>query len=88
VCVSLRHYMYLPLEKQKPCISVLSQWENRTYRLHTSNILDKMARLFVRAQKKNQFIFTLAFKSLESPRQFGVHTFIFQINLKMSIKYS
>ncbi|XP_056286997.1 fer-1-like protein 6 isoform X2 [Pseudoliparis swirei] len=41
-----KHYMYLPLEKQKPCISVLSQWENRTYRLHTSNILDNMARLF------------------------------------------
>ncbi|XP_034417851.1 fer-1-like protein 6 isoform X2 [Cyclopterus lumpus] len=38
-----KHYMYLPLEKQKPCISVLSHWENRTYRLLNSNILDNMA---------------------------------------------
>uniref|UniRef100_A0A8C2XFC0 Fer-1 like family member 6 n=1 Tax=Cyclopterus lumpus TaxID=8103 RepID=A0A8C2XFC0_CYCLU len=42
-----KHYMYLPLEKQKPCISVLSHWENRTYRLLNSNILDNMAVRFV-----------------------------------------
>ncbi|XP_029967575.1 fer-1-like protein 6 isoform X2 [Salarias fasciatus] len=41
-----RYYMYLPLVKQKPCIAVLSKWENRTYRLHTSNMLDNIAVLF------------------------------------------
>ncbi|XP_041856982.1 fer-1-like protein 6 isoform X2 [Melanotaenia boesemani] len=41
-----RHYMYLPLEKQKPCVSVLSYWEDRTYRLSTSNMLENMAMLF------------------------------------------
>ncbi|XP_047192999.1 fer-1-like protein 6 isoform X1 [Scophthalmus maximus] len=41
-----RHYMYLPLEKQKPCINVLSHWENRTYRLYNSNMLDNIAVLF------------------------------------------
>ncbi|KAK7913699.1 hypothetical protein WMY93_013910 [Mugilogobius chulae] len=41
-----RHYMYLPLEKQKPCISITSEWEGRTYRLYISNMLDNIANLF------------------------------------------
>ncbi|XP_019731208.1 fer-1-like protein 6 [Hippocampus comes] len=41
-----RYYMYLPLEKQKPCINVLSQWEDRTYRLYNSNMLENIAALF------------------------------------------
>ncbi|XP_068590271.1 fer-1-like protein 6 [Cebidichthys violaceus] len=41
-----KHYMYLPLEKEKPCINVLSHWENRTYRLYNSNILENIAVLF------------------------------------------
>ncbi|XP_054471398.1 fer-1-like protein 6 [Anoplopoma fimbria] len=41
-----KYYMYLPLEKQKPCINVLSHWENRTYRLYNSNMLDNIAVLF------------------------------------------
>lgn len=39
--------MYLPLEKEKPCINVMSQWEDRTYRMYNSNMLDNIARLFV-----------------------------------------
>uniref|UniRef100_A0A669BLS9 Fer-1 like family member 6 n=1 Tax=Oreochromis niloticus TaxID=8128 RepID=A0A669BLS9_ORENI len=38
-----RYYMYLPLEKQKPCINVMSHWEDRTYRMHNSNILENIA---------------------------------------------
>lgn len=41
-----RHFMYLPLEKQKPCVSVLCRCEDRTYRLFNSNMLDSVARLF------------------------------------------
>ncbi|XP_075960903.1 fer-1-like protein 6 [Anarhichas minor] len=41
-----KYYMYLPLEKEKPCINVLSNWENRTYRLYNSNILENIAVLF------------------------------------------
>ncbi|XP_067460357.1 fer-1-like protein 6 [Thunnus thynnus] len=41
-----RHYTYLPLEKQKPCINVLSYWEDRTYRLYNSNMLENIAVLF------------------------------------------
>ncbi|CAN9498589.1 unnamed protein product [Ophioblennius macclurei] len=37
-----RFYMYLPLEQQKPCVSVLSRWEKRTYRLQTSNMLENI----------------------------------------------
>uniref|UniRef100_A0A7N6BLJ4 C2 domain-containing protein n=1 Tax=Anabas testudineus TaxID=64144 RepID=A0A7N6BLJ4_ANATE len=46
VC-TCRYYMHLPLEKQKPCINVLSHWENRTYRLYNSNMLENIALLFV-----------------------------------------
>nr|XP_061826902.1 fer-1-like protein 6 isoform X1 [Nerophis lumbriciformis] len=41
-----RYYMYLPLEKEKPCINVLSQWEDRSYRLYNSNMLENIAVLF------------------------------------------
>ncbi|XP_026231915.1 LOW QUALITY PROTEIN: fer-1-like protein 6 [Anabas testudineus] len=41
-----KYYMHLPLEKQKPCINVLSHWENRTYRLYNSNMLENIALLF------------------------------------------
>ncbi|XP_014864338.1 PREDICTED: fer-1-like protein 6 isoform X2 [Poecilia mexicana] len=41
-----RHYMYLPLEKKKPCASVVSSWEDRTYRLYNSNMLENIAVLF------------------------------------------
>ncbi|KAI3356016.1 hypothetical protein L3Q82_017285 [Scortum barcoo] len=41
-----KYYMYLPLEKQKPCINVLSYWEDRTYRLYNSNMLENIAVLF------------------------------------------
>ncbi|XP_070694676.1 fer-1-like protein 6 [Pempheris klunzingeri] len=41
-----RFYMYLPLETQKPCISVLSHWEDRPYRLYNSNMLENIAALF------------------------------------------
>uniref|UniRef100_A0A671Z1B9 Fer-1 like family member 6 n=1 Tax=Sparus aurata TaxID=8175 RepID=A0A671Z1B9_SPAAU len=40
------HYMYLPLEK-KPCVNVLSHWEDRTYRLFNSNMLENIAVVFV-----------------------------------------
>ncbi|XP_035029738.2 fer-1-like protein 6 isoform X1 [Hippoglossus stenolepis] len=41
-----RYFMYLPLEKQKPCVNVLSHWENRPYRLYNSNMLENIAVLF------------------------------------------
>uniref|UniRef100_A0A3Q0SXS2 Fer-1 like family member 6 n=1 Tax=Amphilophus citrinellus TaxID=61819 RepID=A0A3Q0SXS2_AMPCI len=41
-----RYYMYLPLEMRKPCINVLSYWEDRTYRMHNSNMLENIAVLF------------------------------------------
>ncbi|KAK5860785.1 hypothetical protein PBY51_022243 [Eleginops maclovinus] len=41
-----KYYMYLPMEQQKPCIHLLSHWENRTYRLCNSNMLENIAVLF------------------------------------------
>uniref|UniRef100_W5LBR1 Fer-1 like family member 6 n=1 Tax=Astyanax mexicanus TaxID=7994 RepID=W5LBR1_ASTMX len=42
-----RVYYYLPISTQKPCIHVQCSWEDRTYRLHHSNMLDRIAFLFV-----------------------------------------
>ena len=37
-----RFYLHLPLS-QKPCVQVVSLWEDRTYRLFTSNLLENIA---------------------------------------------
>uniref|UniRef100_A0A8C5FKL2 C2 domain-containing protein n=1 Tax=Gadus morhua TaxID=8049 RepID=A0A8C5FKL2_GADMO len=39
---SPRFYLHLPLS-QKPCVQVVSLWEDRTYRLFTSNLLENIA---------------------------------------------
>lgn len=41
-----RHYMYLPISKRKPCVYIYSNWEDRAYRLHHSNMLDTIALMF------------------------------------------
>ncbi|XP_038616613.1 fer-1-like protein 6 [Tachyglossus aculeatus] len=38
-----RNYNYLPFEAKKPCVYVTSSWEDQTFRLHWSNMLEKMA---------------------------------------------
>ncbi|KAK3543542.1 hypothetical protein QTP70_023874, partial [Hemibagrus guttatus] len=42
----IRNYFYLPISNKKPCVHVLSSWEDWTYRLHHSNMLDKIAIMF------------------------------------------
>uniref|UniRef100_A0AAR2J7Z6 Fer-1 like family member 6 n=1 Tax=Pygocentrus nattereri TaxID=42514 RepID=A0AAR2J7Z6_PYGNA len=41
-----RMYYYLPISTRRPCIHVRSSWEDRTYRLHHSNMLDRIALMF------------------------------------------
>ncbi|KAI6075336.1 Fer-1-like protein 6 [Aix galericulata] len=38
-----RNYQYLPYDERKPCICVKSFWGNQTFRLYSSNTLEKMA---------------------------------------------
>uniref|UniRef100_A0A6I8N4Q4 Fer-1 like family member 6 n=1 Tax=Ornithorhynchus anatinus TaxID=9258 RepID=A0A6I8N4Q4_ORNAN len=38
-----RNYNYLPFEAKKPCVYVTSSWEDQIFRLHWSNMLEKMA---------------------------------------------
>ncbi|XP_006028532.1 fer-1-like protein 6 [Alligator sinensis] len=38
-----RNYHYLPYDEKKPCVSVKSCWGDQTFRLYTSNMLEKMA---------------------------------------------
>ncbi|KAM8966810.1 fer-1-like protein 6 [Pelodytes ibericus] len=38
-----RNYQYLPFNEKKPCVYVKSTWGDQTFRLYSSNILQKMA---------------------------------------------
>ncbi|XP_059501966.1 fer-1-like protein 6 isoform X2 [Stegostoma tigrinum] len=38
-----RCYYYLPFNNKKPCIYVKSHWEDQIFRLHSSNVLGKIA---------------------------------------------
>ncbi|XP_008972183.3 fer-1-like protein 6 [Pan paniscus] len=38
-----RNYNYLPFEATKPCVYFISSWGDQTFRLHWSNMLEKMA---------------------------------------------
>ncbi|KAM6170713.1 fer-1-like protein 6 [Erethizon dorsatum] len=40
-----RNYNYLPFEAKKPCVSFISSWGDQTFRLHWSNMLERMADL-------------------------------------------
>uniref|UniRef100_A0A8C9VNJ1 Fer-1 like family member 6 n=1 Tax=Scleropages formosus TaxID=113540 RepID=A0A8C9VNJ1_SCLFO len=43
-----RNYLYLPILNRKPCVHVISRWEDQTFRLHYSNMLENIAVTFVR----------------------------------------
>nr|XP_005479778.1 fer-1-like protein 6 [Zonotrichia albicollis] len=38
-----RNYQHLPYEERKPCVCVRSHWGSQTFRLYSSNTLEKMA---------------------------------------------
>ncbi|NWX26167.1 OTOF protein, partial [Notiomystis cincta] len=38
-----RNYQYLPYDERKPCVCVKSSWGSQTFRLYSSNTLEKMA---------------------------------------------
>nr|XP_004661410.2 fer-1-like protein 6 [Jaculus jaculus] len=40
-----RNYNYLPFDAKKPCVSFISSWGDQTFRLHWSNMLEKLAEL-------------------------------------------
>lgn len=42
-----RNYNYLPFGAKKPCVSFISAWGDQIFRLHWSNMLEKMADLLV-----------------------------------------
>uniref|UniRef100_A0A8C9QDH4 Fer-1 like family member 6 n=1 Tax=Spermophilus dauricus TaxID=99837 RepID=A0A8C9QDH4_SPEDA len=54
-----RNYNYLPFEAKKPCVSFISSWGDQTFRLHWSNMLEKMADLLAfisEAEKKPKML--------------------------------
>ncbi|XP_061089829.1 fer-1-like protein 6 [Conger conger] len=38
-----RNYLYLPIQNRKTCVQVYSRWEDRTFRLYYSNMLENIA---------------------------------------------
>ncbi|XP_028846543.1 fer-1-like protein 6 isoform X2 [Denticeps clupeoides] len=61
-----RNYNYLPIHNRKPCIHVMSSWEDQTYRLHYSNVLDRIATAFEEGLEKAGDLHKLLDPSVES----------------------
>uniref|UniRef100_A0AAY4B2F1 C2 domain-containing protein n=1 Tax=Denticeps clupeoides TaxID=299321 RepID=A0AAY4B2F1_9TELE len=55
-----RNYNYLPIHNRKPCIHVMSSWEDQTYRLHYSNVLDRIATAFPQHTVPDVFVWLLS----------------------------
>ncbi|XP_077583821.1 fer-1-like protein 6 isoform X1 [Stigmatopora nigra] len=70
-----RYYMYLPLEKQKPCINVLSQWEDRTYRLYNSNMLENIVFLLEEGVTRATELHKKSFPGVEETLKTTVNAF-------------
>ncbi|MBN3319754.1 FR1L6 protein, partial [Atractosteus spatula] len=41
-----RHYFFLPHLNKKPCVHIVSEWEDQTFRLYYSNVLENIAVAF------------------------------------------
>ncbi|EDM16216.1 rCG59426 [Rattus norvegicus] len=55
-----RNYNYLPFGAKKPCVSFISSWGDQIFRLHWSNMLEKMADLLPQHTIPDVFIWMLS----------------------------
>lgn len=66
-----RNYQYLPYDERKPCVCVKSYWGDQTFRLYSSNTLEKMADHLVRGNHPPRLVYSPHYDSEKShsPRQ-------------------
>lgn len=58
-----RNYQYLPYDERKPCICVKSYWGNQTFRLYSSNTLEKMAEHLVSGNHPPRLMYSAKYSS-------------------------
>lgn len=66
-----RNYQYLPYNERKPCICVKSYWGDQTFRLYSSNTLEKMADHLVSGNHPPRLVYSAEYGSerSHSPKQ-------------------
>ncbi|XP_042529028.1 fer-1-like protein 6 [Dipodomys spectabilis] len=73
-----RNYNYLPFEAKKPCVSFISTWGDQTFRLHWSNMLEKMADLLEESIEEVRELLKVSQEAPEEKMQQALNDFISQ----------
>uniref|UniRef100_A0A452VB80 Fer-1 like family member 6 n=1 Tax=Ursus maritimus TaxID=29073 RepID=A0A452VB80_URSMA len=73
-----RNYNYLPFEAKKPCVYFISSWGEQTFRLHWSNMLEKMADLLEESIEEVRELIKISEKASEDKMKTVLSDFISQ----------
>uniref|UniRef100_A0A8D1F7U2 C2 domain-containing protein n=1 Tax=Sus scrofa TaxID=9823 RepID=A0A8D1F7U2_PIG len=73
-----RNYSYLPFEAKKPCVYFVSSWGDQTFRLHWSNMLEKMADLLEEGLEEVKELIKLSEEAPEEKMKTVLSDFISQ----------
>ncbi|XP_045883099.1 fer-1-like protein 6 isoform X2 [Meles meles] len=73
-----RNYNYLPFEAKKPCVYFISSWGDQTFRLHWSNMLEKMADLLEESIEEVRELIKISEKVSEDKMKAVLSDFISQ----------
>ncbi|KAF3822749.1 hypothetical protein GH733_008123 [Mirounga leonina] len=79
-----RNYNYLPFEAKKPCVYFISSWEDQTFRLHWSNMLEKMADLLEESIEEVRELIKISEKASEDKIKTVLSDFISQSSVFIS----
>nr|XP_020041492.1 fer-1-like protein 6 [Castor canadensis] len=73
-----RNYNYLPFEAKKPCVSFISSWGDQTFRLHWSNMLEKMADLLEEGIEEVKELLKISEEAPEEKMKLALSDFVSQ----------
>nr|XP_060467247.1 fer-1-like protein 6 isoform X1 [Panthera onca] len=73
-----RNYNYLPFDAKKPCVYFISSWGDQTFRLHWSNMLEKMADLLEESIEEVRELIKISEKASEDKMKMVLSDFISQ----------
>ncbi|XP_027501470.1 fer-1-like protein 6 [Corapipo altera] len=80
-----RNYQYLPYEERKPCVCVKSYWGNQTFRLYSSNTLEKMADHLEESLEQVKDLIKVSEIAAEEKMKMTLNDFISQSRVFMTI---
>ncbi|KAM6214398.1 fer-1-like protein 6 [Rhynchocyon petersi] len=73
-----RNYNYLPLDARKPCVYFISSWGDQIFRLHWSNMLEKLADLLEESIEEVRELIKLSEEAPEEKMKTVLSDFISQ----------